>query len=90
MSICKECGNDLGTTGCSKGLCVTDKLTPKPKCFMCNSVEHTNPLCNWYVSPSSPKESAPSALDTQVDGNHYKKLAIQPMEYSVKNKLFFA
>lgn len=28
-----------------------------------------------------------SALDTQVDGDHYKKLAIQPMEYSMNNKL---
>lgn len=28
-----------------------------------------------------------SALDVQVDGNHYKSLAIQPMEYSMKNKL---
>jgi hypothetical protein len=28
-----------------------------------------------------------NALDKQVDGNHYKDLAIQPMEYSFKNKL---
>lgn len=28
-----------------------------------------------------------SALDVQIDGNHYKSLAIQPMEYSMKNKL---
>lgn len=27
------------------------------------------------------------ALARQVDGNHYKDLAIQPMEYSFKNKL---
>lgn len=26
-------------------------------------------------------------LDTQVGGNHYSKLAIQPMEYSMKNHL---
>ncbi len=31
-----------------------------------------------------------SHLSTQVDGDHYKKLAIQPIEYSVKNKLGFA
>ena len=30
---------------------------------------------------------AGSALDTQVDGDHYKKLAIQPMVYSMANKL---
>ena len=26
-------------------------------------------------------------LDTQIAGNHYKKLAIQPIEYSMKNGL---
>lgn len=28
-----------------------------------------------------------SALDTQIGGDHYKKLKIQPMEYSMGNKL---
>lgn len=28
-----------------------------------------------------------SALDVQVGGDHYKKLKIQPMEYSMENKL---
>lgn len=28
-----------------------------------------------------------SALDTQEGGNHYKDMAIQPMTYSMKNKL---
>jgi hypothetical protein len=28
-----------------------------------------------------------SALDEQIDGSHYKSLAIQPMEYSMKNNL---
>lgn len=28
-----------------------------------------------------------SALDTQIDGDHYKKLKIQPMEYSMANGL---
>ena len=28
-----------------------------------------------------------SALDTQAEGNHYTKLAIQPMQYSMANKL---
>lgn len=28
-----------------------------------------------------------STLKVQVDGNHYKDLAIQPAEYSFKNKL---
>ena len=28
-----------------------------------------------------------SALDTQVSGNHYKDLAIQPVEFIHKNKM---
>lgn len=31
-----------------------------------------------------------NAFDTQVGGNHYKDLAIQPMEYALKNKLDYA
>ena len=32
-------------------------------------------------------DSRMSALDTQIGGSHYAKLAIQPMEYSMANKL---
>lgn len=28
-----------------------------------------------------------NALETQIDGNHYTKLKIQPMEYSMANGL---
>lgn len=31
----------------------------------------------------------PSAFDTQVGGNHYKTLPIQPLEFIVKNGLDF-
>jgi len=34
---------------------------------------------------ASPVVAGP--LDTQVGGDHYKKLAIQPIEYAMKNKL---
>ena len=33
------------------------------------------------------EEKASNALDTQIGGDHYKKLAIQPIEYSEKNNL---
>jgi hypothetical protein len=36
--------------------------------------------------PSRPTESA---LDTQVGGNHYSKLAIQPVEYCYANRIPF-
>jgi len=31
-----------------------------------------------------------SAFDTQVGGDHYKKMGIQPMEYITKNNMPFA
>ena len=31
----------------------------------------------------------PSALDTQIGGQHYKEYSIQPIEYIVKNNLGF-
>jgi hypothetical protein len=33
------------------------------------------------------QETAQSALDVQIGGDHYKKLRIQPMEYSMANNL---
>lgn len=36
---------------------------------------------------NEPKPAEPKALDTQVGGGHYKDMAIQPMEYSMKNGL---
>lgn len=31
-----------------------------------------------------------SALDTQIAGNHYKNMAIQPIEFCQKNRLGYA
>ena len=36
---------------------------------------------------SKPETISTSAMDTQVGGDHYKKLKIQPMKYSMDNKL---
>ena len=33
------------------------------------------------------QSSEQTSLNRQVGGNHYAKLAIQPMQYSMKNKL---
>lgn len=38
----------------------------------------------WLGKNTTPIDRA---LATQVGGDHYKKLAIQPMEYSMKNNL---
>lgn len=48
------------------------------------------PGCNTAtLQPDEPwpREAEPKALDTQVGGGHYKDMAIQPMEYSMKNGL---
>lgn len=34
-----------------------------------------------------PQAAAPSAMNTQVGGSHYKSMAIQPMEYSMANNM---
>lgn len=39
------------------------------------------------IEPSEGKDA--STLDTQVGGDHYSKLAIQPVEYITKNKLSY-
>ena len=39
--------------------------------------------------PSSLGDSGLKALDKQIGGGHYKTLAIQPIEFIIKNKLGF-
>lgn len=41
---------------------------------------------------ADPRNGAPAttALDVQIDGNHYKNMAIQPMEFCMANGLDFA
>lgn len=36
---------------------------------------------------SNAQQKTESALDVQIGGGHYKSMAIQPMEYSMKNGL---
>ena len=54
---------------------------------------YTDPLLEeMLVEPNEwevRKRQVESALSVQVDGSHYKKLAIQPVEYIHANKLGF-
>ncbi len=61
-------------------------------------IEFTNPdssynLVNcafkWHNLAIEPIEKKQTALDSQISGDHYKKLAIQPVEYVHKNNLNF-
>ena len=42
--------------------------------------------CDWFEEVVIPGTKT-TPLTTQVGGNHYKKLAIQPIEYCQKNEL---
>ena len=58
------------------------------------SIDKTK-ACTWHGGtrirptdcPGCNTAAEPKALDTQVGGGHYKDMAIQPMEYSMKNGL---
>jgi hypothetical protein len=46
--------------------------------------------CNFVDVKDGPMASEParkSPLSTQIGGDHYTKLAIQPMQYSMNNRL---
>ena len=52
-------------------------------------VERLSPGRRIDAEPGQPStgEHMSEAFKTQIDGNHYSKLAIQPMQYSMANKL---
>lgn len=55
-------------------------------CLVCDS-EHSGvglSSCGRRCAQTPPPKSA---LDVQIGGGHYKDMAIQPMEYSMKNGL---
>lgn len=68
-----------------------------PHCWDCKattSLIHWEPIKDFppltpteYAKLHLEDETNKSALSTQVGGDHYKKLKIQPMEYSMANKL---
>lgn len=49
------------------------------ECCACNTLSR--------LAGNAEPSSEPNALTTQVGGDHYTKLHIQPMEYSMANKL---
>ena len=46
-------------------------------------------LSNLNPEPWKEANVSNNALDIQVGGGHYKKLSIQPVEYTVKNNLSY-
>jgi len=60
-----------------------------PDCATCHSNFET--ICDANVkvirNGGLSEQKTESALDVQIGGGHYKNMAIQPMEYSMKNGL---
>lgn len=56
-------------------------------CSLCGQSEHGGP-CNETQQAATVQ--IPRPLDTQVGGDHYKSMAIQPVEYIHKNGIGFA
>lgn len=52
------------------------------------SVNEGGPM-DFDFAASNAGETVRSALDVQVGGGHYKTLAIQPIEFIIKNNLGF-
>ena len=59
-------------------------FTGKAKSFEWRISKTANPITQYRVVAKAPTDTA---LTTQVGGDHYKKLKIQPMEYSMANNL---
>ena len=58
--------------------------------FRWNHIDSPCDIVAWRPAlPSVDSEKVETALDTQIGGEHYKKHAIQPVEFITKNKLGF-
>ena len=51
------------------------------------SAKEPTPMPEGIARPPAPASPPRRATATQVGGDHYAKMAIQPMEYSMKNGL---
>jgi len=57
-------------------------------CTNCGTVHTVEGNFQWREA-SDPRRKERSALATQVGGQHYKSMKIQPIEFAVANKLDF-
>lgn len=57
------------------------------KRFNSNADDRVDAMVYAALHGAEEETTSVNALDVQVGGGHYKNLAIQPMEYSMKNKL---
>ena len=83
MKPCKNCGED-------ESYHVTNTLQKRKVCRAKLTVfEPYKPLFadTTPIPADNPVQKPPPAHKEQVGGDHYKKMAIQPIEYIMANKL---
>lgn len=82
--ICGQCGYDK-TSGAHREQCGDSRLSSV--CVTCGYVVTPYTRCTQcgVNSGTQTNDQPTAALDTQVGGEHYKSLAIQPVEYVHKN-----
>jgi len=73
--------SDSTMRGCRSNTCFGERNGDDEYCVPCRHIMNE-------IMPKSPKVTD-SPLKDQVGGNHYSKLAIQPVEYIHKNKIPF-
>lgn len=56
-------------------------------CKNCGQKDHLGFCGALEESFKASEQKTESAMDVQIGGGHYKDMAIQPMEYSMKNGL---
>ena len=67
-----------------------EKDVAKTTAFRWDHVGTCADIVAWRPAlPSVDSEKVETALSTQIGGEHYKKYAIQPVEFITKNKLGF-
>ena len=73
--------------------CANDPLaqdaSSDARVIRCSTCAFNSCVTRSYPPAPAPTAQPPRALDTQVAGNHYKDMAIQPAEFIHKNKIEF-
>ena len=69
---------------------VKQKMREEEEIAFCNKINAIHQSYPKEAMVNSPPPIKTTALDTQIDGDHYKKLKIQPVEYIHANNIGFS
>ena len=62
-------------------------MTVRPSDILLQNMTDPNWFNKWQIAQAEEKFKEKSAKDIQINGTHYKEMAIQPSEFIVKNNL---